>query len=437
MKSYTLFFSWQSDTKDKSSKVIEEALNVAVKELKERYGVDLKIDHSTLGEVGMSPIEQVILKKIDKCDIFLCDLTPVVDYDKLNGNGVTEKKLVPNSNVLLELGYAMSAVGVNYIIPVAHRGSWSPSNLPFDINHHSLYTFTSSNCRLVESIWEIIEYIKKNGGHRVSEEPYWYHQCKVWFSKIYERWFEEKFDPYKDTCCDSSTVFFKMRMCEAFPGERGLIEYTDRSKIHRALNKLLKKPLEFQKTLSENYSIDPIWWFRSGSSAHIDAYRYLGNGRFLIGWDEVKIRRLIAFVDSGMYYKNYVYLEYDADQPTSVNKDYYTEEKIKELQKQLKNVSEEYAIFKPCPFFSKKITKMEEDDGHTKILGRIVPLKRRTDSRIRNLTPYNVIIAAKQSPFNSRKFDSTSGRIMDGLLSGIINKEELNDYMMAFEKPSY
>lgn len=151
-KIYTIFYSWQSDTKDKSRKIIEEALSEAKTSLLENRGITIEIDHSTLGECGMPSIDQAILRKIDNCDIFLCDLTPVVKYEKEEGNGNTINKQVPNPNVLIELGYAMSAVGVNYIIPVAHQGKWSPNELPFDINHHAVCCFTANNCNLTEAI---------------------------------------------------------------------------------------------------------------------------------------------------------------------------------------------------------------------------------------------------------------------------------------------
>ena len=43
-------------------------------------GIRLEIDHSTLGESGMPSIDQTILRKIDACDIFLADVTPVATY---------------------------------------------------------------------------------------------------------------------------------------------------------------------------------------------------------------------------------------------------------------------------------------------------------------------------------------------------------------------
>ena len=118
-RQYRLFFSWQSEDK-KSRKTLDVALQNVVDTLDDR-GIRLEIDHSTLGESGMPSIDQTILRKIDACDIFLADVTPVTTYQKSSGNGMQVSKDVPNPNVLLELGYAMSALGVGYVIIVAHQ----------------------------------------------------------------------------------------------------------------------------------------------------------------------------------------------------------------------------------------------------------------------------------------------------------------------------
>ena len=433
---YTIFYSWQSDSKDKSSKIIEKALFEAKNSLLENKEISIEVDHSTLGECGMPSIDQTILRKIDNCDIFLCDLTPVVKYEKTEGNGNTIIKQVPNPNVLIELGYAMSAVGVNYIIPVAHQGKWSPNELPFDINHHAVYSFTEKNCNLAEVIFKVVLFIKRNGGHRHLDKPYWLHNLSVICAKARQRFFTETFDPYKDTITESSASFFKGRLCAAFPGERGLVEYSNQRQIRKALSKLLMTPLTFKKGIGYEVCTDPVWCFRSGRAMKIDKFRYLGNGRYLLGWDELKVRRIVAFIDSGLYYSNYVYVEWDGDKPTGVYDGYYTPARIKEIQKTFGYALEEYALFNPCRFSIKKITKQEEDDGYTKILGRTVDLRKRYECRIRSLTPYNCIIAAKQSAFNNREFDRTSDIMFEGMMNGTITKEQFNDYMMKFPKPS-
>lgn len=55
-KTYTIFYSWQSDTRDGSRKIIEKALSVAKEELQEDNGISIEIDHSTLGKSGMPSI---------------------------------------------------------------------------------------------------------------------------------------------------------------------------------------------------------------------------------------------------------------------------------------------------------------------------------------------------------------------------------------------
>lgn len=426
-RQYKLFFSWQSEDK-KSRKTLDVALQNAVEALDDR-GIRLEIDHSTLGESGMPSIDQTILRKIDACDIFLADVTPVTTYQKSSGNGLQVSKDVPNPNVLLELGYAMSALGVGYVVIVAHQGNWLPENMPFDINHRTIYSFTSSNCDITSRILEVIEYIKKNGSHRHLDKPY----LVNWIESKYEKLRHSK-TVIEPVISEESTVFFRRRMAEAFPGYRGLVEFKKVREIHRHLSKLLEPPIKFKKSIIG--VTDPIWWFRAGSALNIATYRHLNRRKFLIGWDELVIRRIVAFIDNGRYYSSYVYVEAQGEKPTGLY-DNYTSERINELKENLGGiVDEEYAIYKPCAFIRKKITKQEEDDGSTKICGRLIKMKREhVETRCRFLTDYNFIIAAKGSAFNNVLFDRTSGDYFKGLLDGTISIEAFHDYMMQFPKP--
>ena len=287
-RQYKLFFSWQSEDK-KSRKTLDVALQNAVEALNDR-GIRLEIDHSTLGESGMPSIDQTILRKIDACDIFLADVTPMTTYQKSSGNGMQVSKDVPNPNVLLELGYAMSALGVGYVIVAAHQGNWIPENMPFDINHRAIYSFTSSNCDLTSRILEVIEYIKKYGRHRHLDKPY--------LINLIERQYE-KLRPSKTiiepVISEESTVFFRRRMAGAFPGYRGLVEFKKARDINRHLSKLLESPIQFKKSIIGVK--DPIWWFRAGSALNITTFRHLNRRKFLIGWDELVIRRIVGAPD--------------------------------------------------------------------------------------------------------------------------------------------
>lgn len=426
---FRLFFSWQSDDK-KSREILTAALNKAVDTLSVN-GIQIDIDYSTLGESGMPNIDQTILRKIDSCDIFLADITPVNNYQQTLGNGQIVIKEVPNPNVLLELGYAMSALGVEYVIVVAHQGTWIPSNMPFDINHHAIYSFTSSNCELISYISEVIQFIKNNGRHR--------HLDKSYISNQIER-ITDKFRTTKTinepASTLESTVFFKIRIADAFPGIRGLVEYNNAKEIHRHLSKLLEHPTKFKKSLGGTN--DPIWWFRAGRALFIPSYKHISGRKFVIGCDELVIRKIVAYVDPGRYYSNYVYVEAQGDNPTGLF-GYYTPEKLVELKKSMGGyVNEEYAIYKPYPFFCKKITKQEQDDGSTKILGRIIKMNvKHVEYRCRFLTDYNFIIAAKGSAFNNKEFDRTSKEYFDGLLNGSITINDFHNYMMTFSKPNH
>lgn len=428
-KKYTLFFSWQSDEK-KSRQILERALLTACDELEEKEEIKVEVDYSTLGESGMPSIDQTILRKIDNCDLFLADITPVCKYDQQQGNGQVVTKEVPNPNVLIELGYAMSALGVDYVIPVAHNGTWLTQNLPFDINHHSLYTFDSNNCNLSERIFAVINFIKKNGGHRHQDKPFLIN----WISTKYNKFFPPRTSlQKKNVIYEESTVFFRKRMAAAFPGCRGMVEITKAGDIHRHLSKLLEAPLRFDESVVG--TTDPVWWFRGGSALDITLYKKIGWRRFVLGWEELKIKRIVAFVDNGRYYSNYVYVETEAQKPTRVNRKDYMEEHIRELKKDMSYVDEEYAIYKPCVLFHKLVTKQEEDDGSTTIFGKPVHMKREhIETRARYLTDYNFIIAAKGSAFNCHEFNRTSEEYFNGLLDGSVTDEEFNEYLMKFPK---
>ena len=430
-KKYTIFFSWQSDEK-KSRQLLESALLVAKKDLEKNEGILVEKDHSTLGETGMQSIDQVILRKIDNCDLFLADVTPVCNYEQQTGNGQKVTKEVPNSNVILELGYAMSALGVDYVIPVAHKGKWIPQNLPFDINHRTLYCFDSTNCNLAEVILPYIKYIREHGGHRHLDEPY----CVYWLRRQYRKFFPHiTTKPQKNIIYEESTVLFKRRMAAAFPGERGLVKFTKPGDIHKRLSKLLESPLKYDQSIIG--SIDPIWYFRGGSALNITSYKRIGRRRFVLGCEELKIKRIVAFIDNGRYYSNYIYVEAEGLRPTKINKKYYSREHIEELKKDLSCVDEAYAIYRPCALYKKMVTTQEKDDGATKILGRLVHMKRQNiETRVRHLTDYNFIISAKGSAFNNNIFNRTSESYFDGLLDESITIEDFHKYMMSFPKPN-
>ena len=94
---YTLFLSWQSDVNSARS-AIESAIQGAISNLLDTKSLNIELDQSTWNVPGMPKIEDVIKDKIERCDVFVADITPVTRIGT---------KLIPNPNVLIELGYSL------------------------------------------------------------------------------------------------------------------------------------------------------------------------------------------------------------------------------------------------------------------------------------------------------------------------------------------
>ena len=120
----TIFYSWQSDTRAAANRTfIHQALESAAKELRqdESLSVDPVTDRDTANVAGSPDIAETILKKIDLSHIFLGDVT-IVTQD--------EARPSPNPNVLVELGYAMKALGTERIILVQNLAFGGRRNTP-------------------------------------------------------------------------------------------------------------------------------------------------------------------------------------------------------------------------------------------------------------------------------------------------------------------
>lgn len=175
MKQYTIFFSWQNDRKG-VKKIIMNALNKAKASLA-KEGIELILDEDTRGRVGNRDIVHAVLEKIQKCDIFLADVTPVATmYKDVEGR---LPKHLPNSNVMFEYGYALSCKGENRMITLAKMGRGEHVEfMPFDINHNTLTTFKTADdlSHLVDWIKNIIVVVDKERANVVPD-----YECDVVF----------------------------------------------------------------------------------------------------------------------------------------------------------------------------------------------------------------------------------------------------------------
>ena len=133
----SVFWSWQSDAPQRETRgIIKEALELAVAKLNSQVEESARpdgpyaVDHDTKGLSGSPDIVTSILKKIDEATAFVADVTPI---------GVVETAVrtrhVANPNVLIELGYAKKALGLERVIQVWNTAitNCTLDDLPFDM----------------------------------------------------------------------------------------------------------------------------------------------------------------------------------------------------------------------------------------------------------------------------------------------------------------
>jgi len=131
----TVFYSWQSDLPNSTNRsFIENALRLASSEIAadESIGIDPVIDRDTLGSVGAPDIATTIFKKISDADLFIADISFVAN---------TKKRSFPNSNVLIELGYALHAKGHEALVLVFNKAHGKLERLPFDLKMRRILTY--------------------------------------------------------------------------------------------------------------------------------------------------------------------------------------------------------------------------------------------------------------------------------------------------------
>jgi hypothetical protein len=128
-----VFYSWQSDLPRLTSRdVIHSAAAIAIERIAGRVALEdaPRLDHDTLGESGAPPITETIFRKIRDSAVVLADVSFVGHTEPREGQ---KRKLLPNPNVLIELGYAAATIGWGRILLVMNKHYGSPEHLPFDL----------------------------------------------------------------------------------------------------------------------------------------------------------------------------------------------------------------------------------------------------------------------------------------------------------------
>jgi hypothetical protein len=132
--SYTIFYSWQSDTHRACNRTfIGDALKAAADQL--CLGATLvespRIDSGMDGISGTPEIASIMFQKIRESGLFVGDVTLTGVAHRHDG----EIRKVPNSNVSLEMGYAAGVLGWDRIICVMNEHFGNRSQLPFDVRN--------------------------------------------------------------------------------------------------------------------------------------------------------------------------------------------------------------------------------------------------------------------------------------------------------------
>lgn len=122
---FTIFYSWQCDSDKKFNRnFIENCLSNAINRINKVIDYTLILDKNTIGESGSPDIVSVILNKIDMAIGFVADITPIV---------CLKEKYLSNSNVMLELGYALSSLSDERVILICNTSKCRLNDLPFDL----------------------------------------------------------------------------------------------------------------------------------------------------------------------------------------------------------------------------------------------------------------------------------------------------------------
>ena len=131
-----VFYSWQSDHPNSTNRgFIQKALEEAVDAIREddTLAVEPVIDRDTLGLPGAPDIVHSIFEKIELASVFVCDVSIISDP--------SAKRPTPNPNVLVELGYALKALGHARVLLVMNTAYGEVKKLPFDLDRRRVVTY--------------------------------------------------------------------------------------------------------------------------------------------------------------------------------------------------------------------------------------------------------------------------------------------------------
>jgi hypothetical protein len=98
--------------------------------------VEPVVDRDTQGVAGSPDIAKTIFQKIEKADVVVADVSLI--------NSAPQGRPTPNPNVLLELGYALHALGDERVVLVFNTAFGKIEDLPFDLRMRRVTPYCST-----------------------------------------------------------------------------------------------------------------------------------------------------------------------------------------------------------------------------------------------------------------------------------------------------
>lgn len=137
MTAKSVFYAWQSWRSPETTRnVIETALKKALQQLASSGGEPVLLDRDTKGVPGAPHIPATIRDKIGEATAFVADLAPVC---RLQIRGQDHD--VPNPNVMVETGLAVSEHGWESTVLVLNAALGDVRLLPFDLDRHRILQY--------------------------------------------------------------------------------------------------------------------------------------------------------------------------------------------------------------------------------------------------------------------------------------------------------
>lgn len=176
-----IFYSYQSDN-EISTQFIENLLKEIISVFNDKYnnilnGKYIALEKATKSDEGAVKIDQIILNKIKRDILFIADLTPLEICKNYSNN---ESKTLYNSNVCIELGYALAEKKPEQIVllcPLFMIPSMHPDidelkkiNLPFDIKTNKCVISTDISDFIKRSTDHIVSQLLRMQGHSIEKE---------------------------------------------------------------------------------------------------------------------------------------------------------------------------------------------------------------------------------------------------------------------------